>query len=277
MASAVTGSTRLAAVIGDPVRHSRSPAMFNAAFEACDLDWVYTAFEVPEGRAVAATDAMRALGIAGLSVTMPHKAAVIDGLDELTDGARALGAVNCITNAEGHLTGHNTDGAGFVASLRRAGVEPAGLSAVVLGAGGAARAVIHALGEAGAEGVAVANRSADRAELAAALATTGRPLPMGDLPEALGTAGLLVNATSLGMREGDAPVVDPRHLHPDLVVSDLVYQPLETPLLAAAEAAGCRTVDGLGMLLHQAAIAFELITGLPAPFEAMASAAGFGA
>ena len=144
-----TGTTSLAAVIGSPVRHSRSPAIHNAAFRALGLDWTYLAFDVAAGEAGRAIDAMRALGLGGLSVTMPHKDAVVDLVDELTDDARRLGAVNCVTPRSGRLIGDNTDGAGFIASLADAGVSVGGRSCVVLGAGGAARAVVLALADIG--------------------------------------------------------------------------------------------------------------------------------
>ncbi|MFV0316313.1 MAG: shikimate dehydrogenase [Microthrixaceae bacterium] len=262
-------------MIGDPVRHSRSPAIFNTAFSATGLDWIYTAFEVPAGRGGDAIAAMRVLDLGGLSVTMPHKAAVIPELDEITPEAEVLGAVNCVTNSGGHITGHNTDGAGYVASLRSAGIEPQGMRCVVIGAGGAARAVIHALALAGAGEVAVSNRDQGRARSAADLAPTGTVVPPGKLADAVGSADLVTNATPLGMAEGDPPVLDVGDLKPDLVVSDLVYAPETTPLLGAAASAGCRTVGGLGMLVHQAAVAFELMTGVRAPVDAMARAGSF--
>jgi len=157
----VGGETRLAAVIGDPVRHSLSPCLMNAAFAETGLDWTCVAMEVSEGRASGALEGMRALGIGGLSVTMPHKAAVASGVDDLASGAGALGVVNCVVPDGDRLVGHNTDGAGFLDGLRHdAGLDVAGRRAVVLGAGGAARAVVHALGLAGAVEVAVANRFA---------------------------------------------------------------------------------------------------------------------
>ena len=158
-----TGSTRVAGVIGDPVRHSLSPALHNAAFSALGLDWTYLAFEVPSGQGADAVAAMRVLGIDGLSVTMPHKDTVAAAVDELSPAAALLGAVNCVRRDGDRLIGENTDGAGFLRSLRtQAGVDPAGLHTVVLGAGGAARAVIVALAADGAL-VTVVNRSPDAA------------------------------------------------------------------------------------------------------------------
>lgn len=266
----ITGATRVAAVIGSPVRHSLSPTLHNAGFEALGLDWRFVAFEVAEGGAPEALAGMRALGIDGLSVTMPHKQAAARTVDVLTPAALALDAVNCVArSADGRLEGSNTDGGGFVASLRASGVEPRGLAVVVLGAGGAARAVVVALAAAGAASVTVVNRSPGPAAVAAALA--GRAGRVG-APVDLAGADLVVNATSVGMG-ADALPLDPALLHAGQVVADLVYHPLDTALLQAARRRGCTTVDGLGMLVHQAALAFERWTGHPAPVAAMRAAA----
>lgn len=270
---APSGTTTLAAVIGDPVRHSRSPAIHNAAFRALGLDWSYVAFEVPDGGAAGAVAAMRALDIRGLSVTMPHKAAVAGLVDELTDVARRLDAVNCVRWEGAALVGDNTDGAGFVASLADAGVSPADRRCVVLGAGGAARAVVLALAGAGAASVAVVNRTASRAHDAARLA--GAVGSVGGDAE-IAEADLVVNATSIGMGDSGEVPLDVGLLGDATVVADLVYQPLVTPLLAAAAARGATTVDGLGMLVHQAAIASESWTGVAPPIDVMRAAAVAG-
>jgi shikimate dehydrogenase len=271
----ITGRTRLAGVIGDPVRHSLSPVLHNAAFRAVDLDWVYLAFEVPPGGAAAAVAGMRALGIDGLNVTMPHKADVAAAVDTLSPTARALGAVNTVVREGSILRGENTDGEGFVQALRLdEGVDPAGMRCLVIGAGGAARAVILGLAEAGAAEIVVAARRAEPAALAAALAGgIGR---VGTVEEADG-AELVVNATPVGMGEVaelDAPAlpVPAERLGPGQVVADLIYHPLVTPLVAAARERGAVAVNGLGMLLHQAGIAFRLWTGEDAPLEAMSAA-----
>lgn len=177
--SSLRGSTRIAGVIGAPVRHSRSPLLVNAAFAAAGLDWAFAAFEVAPGRAADAVAAMRTLGLGGLSVTMPHKHDVIAALDRVTPDAAALDAVNCIAWEGDDLVGHNTDGAGLVRSLRLDHqVDPAGLRCVVLGAGGAARSVVRALGEAGAAQVTVVNRTEAKGAAAAELAgPAGQPLP----------------------------------------------------------------------------------------------------
>lgn len=268
----LSGHTRLAAVIGSPVTHSMSPTIHNAGFAALGLDWAYVAFEVAPGEATAALAAMRTLGIAGFSVTMPHKLDVAAAVDELTPAAAALGAVNCVQRtAEGRLVGHNTDGDGFVDSLRAAGVEPSGARAVLVGAGGAARSVAVALAAAGVADLAVVNRTADKAQLVADLAGgVGR---VGDAPVDVPAADLVVNATSIGMGADGGLPVDPGWLRAGQAVADLVYHPLETPLLAAARAAGATPVDGLGMLVWQAARQFALWTGCEAPVGAMDAAA----
>lgn len=268
------GATTVAAVIGDPIRHSRSPAIVNAAFRALDLDWVYVAFAVPAGGAGAALDAMRTLGLGGLSVTMPHKAEVAAAVDERTPAAAALEAVNCVTAVHGRLVGHNTDGAGFVRSLADEAPEHpiADARCVVLGAGGAARAIVAALADAGAADVAVVNRTAATAEHAAALAPgVGRTAA----PGAVAGADIVVNATSVGMGEppGGAVPCDVGLLRPGQLVVDIVYQPLVTPLLAAAAERGATPLGGLGMLVHQAAVAVELWTGRQAPAAVMRAAA----
>jgi shikimate dehydrogenase len=270
-----TGTTRLAAVVGSPVRHSRSPALANAAFRAASLDWTCVALEVEPGRGAAAVEAARTLGIGGLMVTMPHKADVIAALDRLTPAAAALGAVNSVAWEGGELVGENTDGLGLIASLHLdEGFDPSGRRCVVLGAGGAARSVVRALADAGAADVAVLNRTGANAEVAAALAgPVGRVGGDGEVPD----ADLVVNATSVGMGV-DEDATEPLPVATELlragqVVVDLVYQPLRTPLLTAAASRGARGVDGLGMLVHQAALSIRRWTGVDADVVAMAAAA----
>ena len=268
----LSGHTRLAVVIGDPVRHSLSPAIHNAAFAALGMDWVFLACPVPEGKVPEALAGAVALGIEGLSVTMPHKAAVAGAVDELSPTASLLGAVNCVARDGERLVGHSTDGDGFVDALAdEARWSPAGARCVVFGAGGAGRAVVLALAGAGAAEVAVVNRTARHAEAAAALAgDRGRVVEAADA----GRFDLVVNATPLGMtgHGGAALPFDPGLLRPDQLLVDLVYEPAETALLAAARARGVRAFNGVRMLVHQAARAFELWTGVAAPTEAMAAA-----
>jgi shikimate dehydrogenase len=266
----LSGTTRLAGVIGAPIRHSLSPVIFNAAFEASDLDWAYLAFEVAPGDVPRALDAMRVLGIGGLSVTMPHKDVVAELVDHLTPEAAALHAVNCVAATADGLVGENTDGPGFLDALRaEIDFDISGRRAVVFGAGGAARAIVLALSRGGATDVAVVNRTTERADAAAALAgPVGRVATAG----AIGEADLVVNATSVGMGDGQLPF-DPAGLVAGQVLADIVYHPSPTPLLAAARARGVVAVDGLGMLVHQAGHAFRLWTGLEPPLGAMTEAA----
>jgi len=270
--------TTLVGVIGHPVRHSLSPLLHNEAFAALGLNWTSLAFDVAPGQAAGALDGVRALGLAGISVTMPHKSDVAALVDECSAVAAILGAVNCVVNRAGTLRGENTDGAGFLASLTRgAGFDPAGKRCLVLGAGGAARAVALALAGAGCAEVAVVNRTAQRAAEVVALADgvirAGRLDDDGEVAQ----ADLVVNATPVGMEgagaEHEGWLVSPALLHRDQVAADLIYAPRPTAWLAAAAEAGALTVDGLGMLVHQAAAQLELWTGLPAPVDRMWEAA----
>ena len=270
----ITATTHVAGVIGDPVRHSLSPAIHNAAFRALDLDWVYVAFPVAAGDGAEAVRAMRTLGISGLNVTMPHKHDVLAELDHLSPTAATLGAVNTVHRLADALHGANTDGAGFLDALHHdEGFDPAGTKVVVLGAGGAARAVVLALAGAGAADIAIVNRTAARAQEAAELAPgVGRQGGEEDVAE----ADLIVNATPIGMQDTDtdeALPIDAKRLKPGQLVVDLVYHPLRTPFLAAAKERGAVPVTGLGMLIHQAAHAFRLWTGEDPPLEVMSAAA----
>jgi shikimate dehydrogenase len=275
----LSGHTQLAAVIGSPVRHSISPAIHNAAFAQCGLDWVYLAFEVAPGAAPAALDAARTLGIRGLSVTMPHKTAVADAVDELTDAARALRSVNCVVVRDGRTVGDNTDGAGFVDAFRHdTGGDLAGRRCAVIGGGGAARAVIRALAQAGASDVVVVTRRPEAAAEAAALAgPRGRT---GDVAD-VASCDVVINCTPLGMAgagpvgaSSEASLPTPLDvLRPSQAVIDLVYNPLETPWLAAARALGTEAHGGLSMLVFQAAHAFTKWTSVEPPIGAMLEAA----
>ena len=266
----ITGATRVAAVIGSPVRHSLSPALHNAAFAQLGLDWLYTAFDVSHGEAQAALDAMRILHLSGLSVTMPHKEAVASAVDSLDPAAAALRSVNTVVpQADGSLKGYSTDGAGFVASLAAAGVEVADRTVCVMGAGAAARSIIDALGRAGVARVAVVNRTAATAEDAAMLA--GPAGVVGVLADVT-DAHIVINATSVGMGGDELPCA-PSLLHAGQVVADIVYHPRDTALLRAARSAGATTVEGMGMLVHQAALQQQLWHGLLPDVAVMAAAA----
>jgi shikimate dehydrogenase len=267
----VGGATRVAGVIGDPVSHSRSPAIHNAGYAALGLDWVFVAFPVPAGQATTALDGVRALGVAGLSVTMPHKTDAAAACDELTPTASTLGVVNTVVNRDGRLLGDSTDGAGLLRALTHEGVDVRGTSLLVLGAGGAARAIVLALADAGAD-VVVAARRLDAARAAADLAADIGAIGFDDLDGAVRAASVVINATPLGMQD-EPPPFDPASLDGRSFVVDTVYHPAETPLLRAAKERGVPCANGLGMLVHQAALAFELFTGCEGPLPAMWEAA----
>jgi shikimate dehydrogenase len=266
-----TGATRLAGVIGQPIRHSLSPILYNAAFRALELDWAFMAFEVAPGEGAAAVDAARVLGLDGLSVTMPHKEAVIPALDRLSPAAAALGAVNVVVREGSELVGDSTDGAGFVDALKDdEGYDAAGRTCAVVGAGGAARAVVRALAEAHAAEIVIINRTPERAEAAAALAGgVGRVGVDADIRD----VDIVVNGTPVGMTHMAGLPFDPDLLREGQLVVDLIYHPPITPLLAAARERGLTAINGLGMLIHQAARAFRLWTGHDAPLDAMSAAA----
>ena len=296
-ATAIDGSTTVVGIIGHPVAHSLSPAIHNAAFAALRLNMVYVPLPVLEARVLEAVAGLRALGFRGANVTMPYKAAVMPGLDEVSAEARLIDAVNTIVVDGDTLRGFNTDIDGFVLALHQ--VEPGsltGLRALVLGAGGAARAAALALVREGGGALTIADRTPAAAERLVALLRPAYPgvdyrvVALDALtPEAVREARLIVNATSLGMAEaspgsGGAPAAE-RHealkvpgvlvdtLRRDHIVYDVVYGKRPTLLLTKARAVGARTIDGLSMLVWQAASAFELWTGAAAPLDVMRSAA----
>ncbi len=268
--SQVSGATRVTGVIGDPVTHSLSPALHNAAYAALGLDWVSVPFPVSAGKGSEAVAAMRTLGLAGLSVTTPHKDAVAQTADSVSDAVAALGAANClVASADGRVRAENTDGDGFLGGLLEdADTTVREKTVVVLGAGGAARAISVACADAGAAGVLVVNRTAQRAEVCAGLAgSVGVVAQQADIP----SADIVVNATTVGMAPDSAMPCDPALLHRGQIVVDIVYNPSETVWLAAARAAGIRSYNGLSMLVHQAGFAITHWTGQPAPIDTMRS------
>jgi shikimate dehydrogenase len=246
----------LAVLIGSPVAHSLSPAIHRAAFTAAGVDWTYAALDVAAGDGGAAVEAMRVLGLGGMSVTMPHKAAVAVAVDRLDPAASSLQSVNTVSWDGDELVGSSTDGAGFVAALAEAGIDVAGARVAVIGAGGAARSVIDALGRAGTKDITVLNRSEENAARAARLSSAAAVGIVSDVTR----ADIVVNATSVGMgidpahAGADDLACDPALLHGAQIVVDLVYHPMRTAWLVAADELGARTIDGLGMLIHQAAL-----------------------
>lgn len=273
----IDGSTRLVGLLGWPVEHSLSPVMHNAAFDALGLPWRYVPLPVPPGQVEAAVRGLAALGFCGANVTVPHKRAVMPFLNSITPAAQALGAVNTLVigrDEKGSTTisGHNTDSKGFVGALRRGGFEPEdGGNAIVVGAGGAARAVVFGLLWSGAGQILILNRTLERAEaLVSDLSPQARSssqlralaLTPETLVESARGADLVVNSTTVGMWPHIDDSIWPGEvaIPPHLTVFDLVYNPLETRLLRQARRPGARAIDGLGMLVRQGALAFDLWT-----------------
>jgi len=264
-------------LIGDPVGHSLSPAMHNAALRACGLLWQYELLETPRARLAQVVQRLRADDCVGANVTIPHKQAIIEYLDEVTPLAQRIGAVNTILRRDGKLIGENTDVYGITQTLREANVALRGARVVVLGAGGAARATVFALAAEGASSIGIINRTEERAHaLADALRQHHPHLHVTvNQNDALASAHLIINATSVGMmpRSDESPLPAEVRLARNVVVFDLVYRPRLTRLLREAARAGARTLDGLGMLVHQGAAAFTLWTGRVAPVAVMFAAA----
>jgi len=271
---------KLFALIGDPVEQSLSPAMHNAAFRAFGLNYAYIVLRVPKSMLADAIAGVRTLGIAGFNVTIPHKIGIIRLLDELDESASLVGAVNTVKENHGKLIGFNTDGEGALRALEGKIGSFKGKEVVLLGAGGAARAIAFSLARVGAR-LTIANRTVPKARaLASAIeqklgvnvevASLGRA----ELIKALKNAGVLINATSVGMYpRTDKTLVSASMMHRGLVVYDIVYEPLRTKLLQEARRAGVKTIDGLGMLVNQGALAFEIWTGKRAPIKIMRAAA----
>ena len=283
----LTGKSNIVGLIGWPTGHSVSPRMHNAAFAALDLDWCYVPLPVntePSSRIGEAVKGVRALGLRGANVTVPHKQAVMSHLDALTDAAQVIGAVNTIiVQADGSLLGDNTDAPGFIADLRDHGVDTQGKRVLVLGAGGSARAVVYGLATAGAATVTVANRTVARAtDLVTELQAQVPDCPMtacalpGELAEVAATSDLIVNCTSLGMSPNidTTPWLAEVPFRADQAVYDMVYNPRQTRLLAQAAADGAQAIGGIGMLVWQGAIAFERWTGIMPPIATMRQAIG---
>ncbi len=268
-------------IIGHPIGHSISPLFQQAALDAIGFDGVYHPWDVAPDGVGEFVAGLRAPGTLGINVTVPHKEAVIPFLDEVDDWASIAGAVNTIVNRDGRLTGHNTDGIGFLRALREgADFDLRGRDVLVLGAGGSARGVVYALARAGIAQLFIANRTLERAERLAGIAidsgVAAEALALSDAPTAAGEVSLIVNCTSMGMVHGPDETGSPLsadHIPAATLVNDLVYNPLETPLLREAARAGAATLGGIQMLVYQGAASFEMWTGQPAPVPVMLEAA----
>ncbi|MDF2722973.1 MAG: shikimate dehydrogenase [Paenibacillus sp.] len=264
-------------VFGDPIKHSKSPVMHNRAFRELGLNAAYAAFHILPGQLKDAVAGIRAMQFRGVNVTIPHKLEVMEYLDAIDEAAQAIGAVNTIVNDGGTLTGYNTDGIGYVRSLKEeAGFNVAGKKVLMLGAGGASRGVTYALAKEGAAAIYIANRTVEKAN---ELADSIRPFAPAYGMEYDGIADirheveLIVHNTSVGMHPNvDEVIIDTSWFHEGLTVSDLIYNPLVTRLLQEAEAKGAKTHGGLGMFIYQGAYAFEYWTGRTAPVAAMREA-----
>ena len=275
----VSGKTNVCGVIGDPIEHTLSPIMHNAAFETLKLDYVFLAFKVEVSKVGDAMDGMRALGIHGLNVTMPHKTSVIKYLDELDPTAKTIASVNTILNKDGKLFGFNTDGVGALNALEQNGVAVKGKKILLLGAGGAAKAIAYTLSQEANELV-ILNRTPEPVkELADLLKQkfskkiSADALTPKTVKANIAQIDVIINATSVGMKPNASQTpVAPEWLRPDLAVMDIVYNPLETKLAKDAKVAGAKVVSGVEMLIYQGAASFEIWTACNAPVEVMRKA-----
>lgn len=277
----ITGHTRLTALLGSPVAHSISPLMHNEAFQLLDLDYTYLCFEVNEETLPAAVDGLKACGIRGFNLTMPNKNKIVELLDELSPAARLIGAVNTVVNDDGHLTGYNTDGVGYMQAVKDAGYDITGKTITIMGAGGAATAICAQAALDGVEKIHIFARETsrfwDRTQKLAENINSTLPCKAvlhenkdtAALAQAISESALLLNATSVGMAPNtEGTIIEDTSLyHPDLIVSDVIYNPRETRFLKEAREAGCRTFNGIYMLLYQGAEAFRLWTGKEMPVK----------
>jgi shikimate dehydrogenase len=265
----ITGHTKIIGVIGDPVEHSRSPQMHNTAIQELGIDYVYVPFHVKSEQLKAAVDGFKALNVVGINITLPHKKAVFPLMDSISKEAELIGAVNTMVFKDGMVEGHNTDARGFIASLREEGLNHIkGLNVVVLGAGGGAQAVVVGLALEGVKNIVIANRTLDKAnhlanDLAEKTGVEIKGVSLEDklLPGYLSESQLLISTITAGMDTSIPLAINSNWLHASLTVCDIVYTPPVTNLLKAAAEKGLKTVGGMGMLVHQGAISFELWTG----------------
>jgi shikimate dehydrogenase len=269
---AINAATRLCAVYGSPIAHSASPAMHNAAFAALGLDWRYLAFEVDPKNLRAAIEGAKVMGFAGINLTVPHKLLAVNMVDMLDESAMKWGAVNTILFNKKGATGFNTDADAITQSLREdLELEPRGAKILLLGAGGAGRTAALKLASENVAELFLVNRTSSKAEEIAVEIKKQSPAVKVSVGFPKSNVDLILNATSLGLKAGDSSPLDEKQfsLTQTRAVYDMIYRPAETSLLAAAKVSGCRTANGLGMLLHQGAKAFEIWTGRPAPLDVM--------
>lgn len=266
----ISGKTKVVGLFGYPVEHSLSPAMHNAAFEHLGLDYRYVTFSVRPDLLNDAVKGILAMNLRGVNVTVPHKENVIPLLNKVNEEASFIGAVNTIVNDEGTLTGFNTDGRGFMESLSEERIMVDGKTVLIIGAGGACRAVSYYLSEIAAALQIFDVDHAKALRLVDDLSAIRSNVTLKKQLTDLGGAEVLINATPLGLKESDSPPVDVALISGGLTVCDLIYR--ETPLLKAAAQQGCKTLNGLGMLLHQGVFSFEIWTGVKPPVDIMRGA-----
>lgn len=271
---ALDSHTVMYGVIGDPIRHSKSPIMLNRAFQEVGLNAAYTAFHIVPEQLKNAMEGIKALQFGGINVTIPHKVEVMNYLDEVDEGARVIGAVNTIVNDKGKWIGYNTDGIGYVRSLKEeTGLSLKGKNILLIGAGGAARGVAYALAQERPSAIWIANRTADKAK---ALAQSMKPfadvygMGMHEIEDIKHKVEIVINTTAVGMYPNIKQLpMDPSWLNESMTVSDLIYNPRITELLTRAQSVGCPIHSGLGMFIYQGAYAFEYWTGKKAPIAEM--------
>jgi quinate/shikimate dehydrogenase len=278
----IDGKTQLIGLIATPIGHSLSPAMHNMSFRKLGLNYVYLAFEVGNQQLADAITGFRGLKLRGFNVSMPNKTKILPYLDEVTPAARFIGAVNTVVNEDGKFVGYNTDGVGYVRGLKENGVDIEGKKMTLIGAGGAASAIAIQSALDGASEIHIFNRNDEsyahavknadliNHEIVGKCKATVHPIENEELLRAsIEVSDILTNATGVGMKplEGRSIIPDASWLHPDLVVSDVVYIPRKTKLLEMAESVGCKAINGLGMMLWQGAKAFEMWTGQEMPVE----------
>lgn len=275
----ITGKTKIIGIYGNPIEHSLSPLMHNKAFQALNLDYAYIPFNIKKENLKDAINSIRTLGLVGLNITIPHKEAVITSLDEVSNEARLIGAVNTIVNDNGKLIGYNTDGAGFYQSLiKLTGEIPKNKKIFIIGTGGASRAVAFQLALEEAGKLILTNRNYQKGyQLAEELANNTKSniemveFKSSKIEDIIPKVDIIINTTPIGMypNVNDDPIIAPELISPNTIVCDLIYNPYKTLLLRKAEDKGCKVVPGIGMLLYQGVLGFEKWTGVKAPVEIM--------
>lgn len=271
----IKGSTRLIALLGKPVKHSKSPYMHNQSFKILDLDFAYMAFEIEDYEIEKTIEAMKILNAKGFNITMPYKEKVMKFLDQIDEQTKIIGSVNTVLNHNGKLIGYNTDGKGFIKSIEEKNIKFKGEKIVILGSGGAARAIAIQLAFEGAGEILIVNRRREKAEIIVNTINKSiskikaRSIELNEdfLKAELKDAKILVNTTPVGMNDSidKSLIMDIESLHRDLFVADIIYNPLKTKLLSQAEKIGCKTMNGMNMLIYQGALAFKIWTGKDMP------------